>query len=154
MPIIPRSSASTSRKPVPTSNTPAAPLSAQLPPPPPPPPAEEPMPMATPMSGGLKKSKSVRAKKALKTIANPIKTRREEKAKRSEVETAERKENEKNVQDFLATGRFVFVLYAFYGEGGEGGIIARGTSRSAAPTAAAAAKKRLGTIHEVTDEDE
>ncbi|KAH8145313.1 uncharacterized protein LAJ45_10593 [Morchella importuna] len=129
MPIIPRSSASTSRKPVPTSNTtPAAPLSAQIPPPPPPPPTEEPTPM--PMSGGLKKSKSVRAKKALKTIANPIKTRREEKAKRNEVESAERKENEKNVQDFLATG-------------------------SAAPTAAAAAKKkRLGTIHEVTDEDE
>lgn len=70
-----------------------------------------------PMSGGLKKSKSVRAKKALKTIANPIKTRREEKAKRNEVETAERQENEKNVQDFLATGRFVFALSTVYGEG-------------------------------------
>lgn len=72
-----------------------------------------------PMSGGLKKSKSVRAKKALKTIANPIKTRREEKAKRNEVETAERKENEKNVQDFLATGRFVLPFLPFWGEGGK-----------------------------------
>lgn len=59
---------------------------------------------------GLKKSKSVRVKNTLKNIASPIKTRKEEKAKKSDLEIREREEAARNVQDFLADGRLVLFL--------------------------------------------
>lgn len=55
----------------------------------------------------LKKSKSVRVKSTLKAIANPVKSREGKKATKSDLELKEREEADKNVDDFLTSGRSV-----------------------------------------------
>lgn len=55
----------------------------------------------------LKKSKSVRVKRTLKAIANPVKSREGKKATKSDLELKEKEEADKNVDDFLTSGRSV-----------------------------------------------
>lgn len=55
----------------------------------------------------LKKSKSVRVKRTLKAIANPAKSREGKKATKNDLELKEKEEADKNVDDFLTSGRSV-----------------------------------------------
>lgn len=55
----------------------------------------------------LKKSKSVRVKRTLKAIANPVKSREGKKATKNDLELKEKEEEDKNVDDFLTSGRSV-----------------------------------------------
>lgn len=55
----------------------------------------------------LKKSKSVRVKSTLKAITNPVKSREDKKATKSDLELKEKEEEDKNVDDFLTSGRSV-----------------------------------------------
>lgn len=71
--------------------------------------ASQPQPQPQPPITSLKKSKSVRVKSTLKAITNPVKSRENKKATKSNLELKEKEEAAKNVDDFLTSGRLVFL---------------------------------------------
>jgi hypothetical protein len=68
-------------------------------------------------AGGLKPSKSVRVKAAVKAIVSPVKARKEKKAAKTEVREREEARRVANIDDFLLCGRYVnlrFLVLGFF----------------------------------------
>lgn len=61
-------------------------------------------------AGGLKPSKSVRVKAAVKAIVSPVKARKEKKAAKMEIREREEARRVANIDDFLLCGRYVNLL--------------------------------------------
>ncbi|KAH0614235.1 uncharacterized protein H6S33_006121 [Morchella sextelata] len=59
-------------------------------------------------AGGLKPSKSVRVKAAVKAIVSPVKARKEKKAAKMEVREREEARRVANIDDFLLCGRIYY----------------------------------------------